>query len=776
MAVDAGYCSCRLLLSCMKLLCIRLLVVCFLLVSGVALAVVPLPNQMKTLEGFFVFSNKTVWVANTPQQVALCSKMINRFEQVAGFEMKLKSKATGSSLVVLKTKSGLPPEGYELNVSPRLIEISASSDAGFFYAFETLRQLLPPSFEGNGHVDEKWQVPCVAIKDEPRFGYRGFMLDVARYFLPKDDLLQLIDRLAMHKINVLHLHLVDDNGWRIEIKKYPKLTDVGAWRANRENYFSMRSNPIGGEPTTNGGYYTQGDIREIVAYAQDRFIEVIPEIEMPAHTNSSLAAYPHLTCPVVDTPIGVLPGIGGAHASVIYCAGNDQVFHFLQDVIDEVVDLFPSRYFHVGGDEANKENWKKCPLCQHRIKDNQLKDEEALQSYFLKRINSYLKTKNRIMMGWDEVADSEIPDDAIIMGWRGDGHAALIAADQGHPIIMTPARKLYLIRYQGPQWFEPFTYFGNNTLQDVYVYDPLRSMTPAQGKLLMGVQASLWSEFVRSYADVEYLVFPRLAAMAEMAWTNPSPQSWPNFLTRLDGLALRYQHIGINYATSMFNLDHRVFAQDGQMKVELGCIRPDVAIRYTLDGSEPKASSPIYGAPIALKQGDCVRAASFMAGQRQGAILPLNILWHKGIGATVFGDTQGLLTNGVLGSEKMSDGEYLDYYNSDASLVLKLAEATSLQRLVLHSLNNYGMAVHAPSAIRISVSADGVNYHPLETRLFSETERFSKGFYKDRFVFEFNPQKIQYIKVEMTGPGLCPVGDVREGQPARMVFDELELF
>ena len=368
-----------------------------------------------------------------------------------------------------------------------------------------------------------WSVPAVTIQDEPRFGFRGLLLDPVRCFIPKENVLRIIDCMAMLKINKLHFHLTDDNGWRIEIKKYPRLTEVGAWRVDRTDVpFHSRRNPKRGEPTPIGGFYTQEDIREIVAYAADRQIEVIPEIDVPAHSNAALAAYPQLACPVVKDFIGVLPGLGGRNSEIIYCAGNDSVFTFLQDIFDEILTLFPSRYIHVGGDEARKTNWEKCPLCQKRMKKQHLTNEEDLQGYFMKRISDYLRKKGREVIGWDELTNSSfLPEESIILGWQGMGTAALKAAEKGHRFIMTPARIMYLIRYQGPQWFEPVTYFGNNTLKDVFDYEPVqKDWKPEYESLLMGIQACMWTEFCNKPEDVDYLLFPRLAALAEVAQEN----------------------------------------------------------------------------------------------------------------------------------------------------------------------------------------------------------------------------------------------------------------
>ena len=453
-----------------------------------------------------------------------------------------------------------------------------------------------------------------------RHAYRGMHLDVARFFMPREHVLRLIECMAQLKLNKLHLHLTDDNGWRLEIKRYPRLTEVGAWRVDRPGVpFPARRNPAPGEPTPVGGFYTQDDIREIVAYAAERQIEVIPEIDVPAHSNAALAAYPEYACPVVDRYIGVLPGLGGRNADIIFCAGNERTFGFLQNILDEVLELFPSRYIHLGGDEAWKTHWETCPLCQARIRREKLASVEELQGYFMRRVCDYVRSKGREVIGWDELTNSRLPEGVIIQGWQGYGQAALKAAAQGHRFILTPARVLYLIRYQGPQRFEPVTYFGNNTLQDVYGYEPVQEdWAPEYESLLMGVQASMWTEFCDTPEDVEYLLFPRLAALAEVAWQPRGAKDWPGFLQRLDTFLPRLDAMGVTYARSMFNIQQRIEPDGGALRVELACIRPDVEIRYTTDGSEPAADSPLYAEPLRIEGPVTVKGARTAAGLQQG--------------------------------------------------------------------------------------------------------------------------------------------------------------
>ena len=344
-----------------------------------SISMVPRPAQMMPGSGNHLFSDQTVFVVENEEQAEVARSLIALFTRTAGFTPKLNVGGEGN--VRLLTDPSLKSEAYSLEVSPQEIIIKASDNKGFFYALQTIRQLLPPSIERESLSDKnlEWSIPVVTIQDEPRFGYRALLLDASRFFIPKENVLRIIDCMSMLKLNTLHFHLTDDNGWRVEIKKYPRLTEVGAWRVDRQDLpFPARRNPKKGEPTPVGGFYTQEDIREMVAYAAERQVEIVPEIDMPAHSNAALAAYPKLACPVVKEYIGVLPGLGGRNSEIIYCAGNDSVFTFLQNVMDEIMELFPSRYIHIGGDEAQKTHWKQCPLCQARMKKEQLANEEVL--------------------------------------------------------------------------------------------------------------------------------------------------------------------------------------------------------------------------------------------------------------------------------------------------------------------------------------------------------------------------------------------------------------
>lgn len=742
--------------------------------------VIPAPVSMVKETGKFVFTPETRWVVENEQQQQVAEQLSGWLETPAGFKMpvEIAGEAANGNAVLFRRDSSLKPEAYTLQVKPEGILITASSVSGFFYATQTLRQMLPPAVEAATlQKGVEWSVPAVDIRDEPRFAYRGFMLDVSRFFMPKENVIKLIDNMAMLKINKLHLHLTDDQGWRLEIKSHPRLTEVGAWRVARNEEFPGRKGPQEGEPVPVGGFYTQEDMKEIVAYAATKSVEVIPEIEMPAHSCSALAAYPELACPVVGKYIGVLPGFGGGE-DVVYCAGNDKVFDFLQDVIDEVITIFPSQYINVGGDEASKVNWKKCPLCQARMKAEKIAHEEDLQGYFIRRMGRYLKSKGKILIGWDEITNSELPEDAIVIGWQGLGNNGYKAGERGHHYIMAPARVLYLIRYQGPQWFEPRTYFGNNTLADVYGYDPMKKeLKPEVADLLLGTQACMWTEFVSSPEEAEYLIFPRLTAFAEGAWSKPEQRNWEDYLARLDALLLHYDVSGINYARSMFNLDHQVKPDNGSLDVVLSCTRPDMEIRYTTDGTEPGAGAALYAEVLKLDKGTVVKAVTYRNGVKEGKTLTLDLRFNKATAKTIEGKNKNLnlLVNGLKGSDKQSDFEWCGWYGEDGAFVVDLWNKEKIDQVRLGYIHNYGMAVHLPKSVTLSVSDDGTDYREIGKKTYGAEEIFRTGIETGVIPFSGLNTEGRYLKIAFEHPGECPAGHVREGQSVWVNFDEIEV-
>lgn len=738
-------------------------------------ALIPQPIQVEIENGSFTFNKRTAIGVQNDEQALIARMLAELFTTPAGFTPKIIESRKANILFI--TDTTLRPESYDLEIRSSHVTIKAADKAGFFYAIQSIRMQLPPAIESKEVVNDTfWRIPEAKIQDGPRFPYRGFMLDVARCFLPKETMLKMIDCMAMLKLNRLHLHLVDDNGWRLEIKKYPRLTEIGGWRVHRDTDFAQRKNALPGEATPDGGFYTQEEMKEIITYAAARQVEVIPEIEMPAHTNSSLAAYPELACPVIKDPITVIPGMGAKASEIVYCAGNENVFTFLQNVIDEVAELFPAPYIHLGGDEASKENWKKCPLCQARMKSEDITDIEELQGYFMCRMGDYVRSKGKQVMGWDELTNNELPEGAIIYGWQEMGSAGYKAGQAGHPFIMTPARVLYLIRYQGPQWFEPRTYFGNNTLKDVYDYEPIQPKWEADAAAnLIGVQASLWTEFVNQPQDMEYLAFPRLAALAEVAWSPAGSKNWAAFLRRLDVLTRHYDYMEINYATSMFNLDHLVRNADGALRVGLSCIRPDMDIRYTTNGSEPDMASILYADTLEVTSAQTIKAATFSQDGQMGKTLTLRLDWNKATAKPIpNGNEQTYrLVNGLRGSDKHSDFEWCGWHGKDASFTIDLQKEDTIHTVTLGCITNYGMAVHLPRQITLSVSKDDITYSPVARQSFTPKEIFREGIRIEDKTFERLNSLARYLKVDIQNPGICPADHTRPGQDTWVYLDEV---
>lgn len=663
---------------------------------------------------------------------------------------------------------------YTLTVTDGGVSVTAAGAPGVQYALETLRQLTG----ADGRVE------TCTVSDSPRFGYRGLMLDVVRCYIPAAEVKRIIDVAARLKLNNLHLHLTDDNGWRLQIKKYPLLTEVGAWRVARPELFPGRLNARSAdEPTTEGGFYTQDEMRSIVRYAADRNINVIPEIEMPAHAAAAIASYPDLACPTVDKFVGVFPGIGGKDASIIMCAGREETFEFIRNVLDEVMEIFPSPTIHLGGDEANKSVWRTCPLCNERIAHEHLDGYEGLQAYLMDRVNHYVRSKGRTAMGWDEVTYGDPKEDMIIYGWQGDGGVAVRDSRRsGRRFILTPAKTMYLIRYQGPQWFEPWTYFGNNTLRDIYMYEPVGEDWDAGLRSnLLGVQGSMWCEFCKSATDVQYQILPRLLAVADVAWRPEGRRDWQGFLTAVDSFVPWLESNGITYARSMYNLDHKVKGDvhNGKrtLDVAVSCIRPDMEVRYAI-GDSTRMTVPFDS--LHLTEPATVYAATFgKDGQQMGRTLALKLDWNKATACPVTGNCRnGLayaLTNGLRGSDRNSDFEWAGWYNEPAEMVVDLGQVTPVNNITLGTLVHSDICVAAPSAVYVYTSQDG-NAYTLQRTISVDP---ALVYHKQAKVVNLTCNNLganaRYVKLLAVNPGCVPDGYAREGTPTWMYFDELSV-
>ena len=743
------------------------------------LNVIPRPQSLTLGKGSFRFTKETVFVSDV-SLTAAARLFAEQFERASGIKLPIKKEAVTTNYIALIVDKSLPKEGYSLVVQPERISIAVADYNGALYALETVRQLLPKEFESTTPVKTDWAVPAVTITDAPQYAWRGLMLDVSRHFFPKEYILKTLDRMAMLKLNTFHFHLVDNEGWRIEIKKYPKLTEIGAWRVDQEDKLWNERTPNSANAFANpatapkkyGGFYTQEDIKEIVAYASARGITVIPEIEMPAHAMSAIAAYPELSCH--KRPIGVPSGAVWPITD-IYCAGQEETFTFLEDVLTEVTELFPSKYIHVGGDEATHTEWEKCPKCKARIKDHYLKDVHQLQSYFIKRIDDFLVSKGRTLVGWDEIMDGGLANNAVVMNWRGI-EVGKKALEQGNPVVLTS--DCYIDNYQGLPDYEPQANGGYLPLKTLYHYSlEKENLSTALQKNILGTQANLWAEHVGSTEHSEYMLFPRLLALAEISWTTDNLKNWDNFINRTQAFMKRLDVMKVNYARSMYQVVPTVENQKGNIFLKLDCEVPNADIRYAL-GDTPIEKATKYHQPIALNRSTTFKATVF-SGKVTNTITTGGVTFHKAIDKKVSysplyhksyqGQGEATLTNVIRGTKNFHDGQWLGWLGDDVTLTLDLEQATEVREVRIGVMDAQASGIYFPIKFTVSLSNDGKNYREIATHNEPCVVR-GKATLKD-FVLKFSPTEARYIKLTLKNVKTPP-----KGGDAWLFIDEILVF
>ena len=626
---------------------------CFHAHPILAQSVIPVPLKMEQGTGSFLLSEKTKLYTNLQGGEAELWENYLKALPVQLKEARMKdSKQMLFLLITPKTPQLPSPESYTLSVTSQRIEIRATSGAGLFYGMQTLLQLMQPASTGG------YSVPSVEIEDTPRFAYRGLMLDVSRHFSTKEFIKKQIDALAYYKINRLHLHLTDAAGWRLEIKKYPLLTDFAAWRTDptwKKWWNGGRKYLRYDEPGASGGYYTQDDIREILEYARQHYITVIPEIEMPSHSEEVLAAYPQLSCS------------GEPYKNSDFCVGNEETFTFLENVLTEVMELFPSEYIHVGGDEAGKSAWKTCPKCQKRMKDEHLANVDELQSYLIHRIEKFLNNHGRRLLGWDEILQGGIAPNATVMSWRGE-EGGIAAVTSGHHAIMTPGAYCYLDSYQDAPYSQPEAIGGYLPLKKVYTYDPVpASLTAEQAKLVYGVQGNLWVEYIPTPEHVEYMIYPRMLALAEVAWSAPERKSWPDFHTRALSAVADLQKKGYH----PFDLSKEI-------------------------GSRPESLQPVSHLALGKK-----------------------VIYNSSYSPHYPAQGNTALTDGIRGDWTYGDGSWQGFISDNRlDVTIDMEKETPIHSVTAAFMQVVGAEVFLPETVIISISDDGINFTELQKQHF----------------------------------------------------------
>jgi hexosaminidase len=814
-------------------LTITLLTVCSFL-KAQEVNIIPKPVELKMGKGNFVIDKNTVIAFDTFSEHLM--KYLKKYiKTYYGLDLSTTMhNREGNKAIYLIYGGKEQGNGYyELKSDAKNITLGGNGD-GLFNGIQTLIQLLP--IQNPKSKIQNLQIPQLEITDYPRFQYRGMHLDCSRHFWSVDFVKKYIDYLALHKFNKFHWHLTDDQGWRIEIKKYPKLTTVGGWR---NGTIIGRYPGKGNDGIHYGGYYTQEQIKEVVKYATARYITVIPEIEMPGHASAAIAAYPELSCFPNEPTIKYYPKecawYGDSSGKQVqqtwgvfddvFCAGQEKTFSFLQDVLDEVLALFPSKIIHVGGDECPKENWHRCPTCQKRMTDNKLKDEHELQSYFIQRMEKYLNSKGRTLMGWDEILEGGLAPNAMVMSWRGE-KGGIEAAQQNHDVVMTPGNPLYFDHTQSENE-DSVTIGGFNPIEKVYAYDPVPAvLTAEQGKHILGAQANVWTEYMKNEKKVEYMLLPRIAALSEVLWSKKEDKNWPDFEKRLQTQFKRYDLWKANYSKAYFDLKATVIPTEDyngvQWKIQskysnANCGYCYIAFReqftYTKDTilldtvgeysiHDPAKLVKYHYLKTKIKKGDkgilpssqtnipdtiaifdinnsksVVAWQSFHLGKSENITQQFHfnkatgkkITLEKQASKSYPGDGPFTLVNGVQNTKGMSKTkEFLGFSGEDCIATIDLGKEENIAFLKVHYLHHPGSWIHQPSSVSISVSADGVSYQPvaIANPTISNNEAINE------FV---QPAKARFVKIHITNYGTIPAGNPGAGSKAWLFVDEIEV-
>ena len=770
--------------------------------------IIPRPVNMTARDGSFFITKATIINAKDVEDKKTAAIFNDYLLQVYGFKLQVNKTAKKNyiNLTTLKfIKTPDHAEGYSLNATKDGVSINGNSYSGTFYGVQTLIQLLPTdnlkSIPIAIGTNSKLSIPLVSIEDYPRFEYRGMHLDVARHFFPISFVKKYIDYLALHKMNYFHWHLTDDQGWRIEIRKYPNLTKVGAWR---DGTIVGRYPGTGNDNVHYGGFYTQEQVKEIVKYAADRRITVVPEIEMPGHASAAIAAYPWLSCfPNEETVIPTHPSEGSQQKhgkkvqetfgvfDDIFCAGKDSTIVFLQGVIDEILPLFPSKLIHVGGDEAPKSNWKRCPNCQARIKALGLKDEHELQSYFIQRMEKYLNDKGRTLIGWDEILEGGLAPNAWVMSWRGE-QGGIDAANQGHNVIMTPGEYVYFDHSQTKNE-DSVTIGGYTPIEKVYDYEPVpKKLDSSKAKFVDGAQANLWTEYIANPAKVEYMIFPRMSALSEVLWTPKESRNWNDFEKRLQTQFKRYDLWKANYSKAYFDLKATLIPTNSDgvywsvKSSKKGAITFQVtepndnvvyttadSLQYTLTNQGQYSVQQVSKKPVAKNEkvatlGNPIRI-NFYPNKSTGKKISITAppeSRYPGQGGAFS------LVNGVYSNKGLSYPDWLGWIGNDLEATIDLGKATSFDSVRMHTLEQNGSWIYLPQYVEVLTSNDRTNFTSVGKSSTFIGDNLTMG-----WINILAPkQSARFIKLIAKNYGMIPEGKPGAGNKAWLFADEIQVY
>ena len=740
--------------------------------------IIPIPQEIVMgQDGAFTLANgtKVLYPEGNEKMQKNAQFLADYVKELTGNTLSVEAGTDGKGIVLQVTPNEAQPEGYQLKVSADKVVINGGSEAGVFYGIQTLRKSIPA---GQGI---NVSLPAVEINDAPRFSYRGAMLDVSRHFFTVDEVKSFIDMLALHNINRFHWHLSDDQGWRIEIKCRPLLTEKSSKR--KETVIGRNSGKYDGIP--HEGFYTQEQIKEIIAYAADQHIIIIPEIDMPGHMQGALHAYPELGCTGGPYEVWTQWGV----SDDVLCAGNDEVLKFIEDVLGEVVELFPSEYIHVGGDECPKTRWKECPKCQARIKELGIKGdskhtaEEYLQSFIINHAEKFLNSKGRQMIGWDETLEGGLAPNATVMSWRGEG-GGIEAAKQKHNVIMSPNTYLYFDYYQTKDIDnEPLAIGGYLPLENVYNYEPMpKSLTPEEQKYIIGVQANLWVEYIATLAHIQYMELPRMAALSEIQWSAADKKDYENFLSRLPQLTSLYDVKNYNYATHAFDITARLVPNTEEEVLDVTFKTIDnCPIYYTLDGTEPTAASTKYEGTLKLKE-SCVIKAKGIRPTGETRIFTEEVKIHKAsfkpitmlqpINPQYAFEGAGVLLDGLKGNFNYKTGRWIAFYKNDMEAVIDMKQPTEISSVSISTLVEKGDWVFDARKFSVAISEDGKNFKEIAKEEYKEMTLDDPNKIYDH-TLTFEPVKAQYIKVYVQPEHKLPNWHGGRGHQSFVFIDEI---